>query len=669
VVEGSREWIEQQFERPFLIDRIARRHAAQAENTAPAAPVAAPAPALPPAPVAEMPAAAGNAAQMLDTVKKSAPSQNTPLIFSHNPTNQAPFVGRLDEFVARLPGPVQKDQFLGQIRSKFRDYDVARAEELLADLPGNAKLTPVELLNLLKTKYDPSSWKTTVVPPGEPGIHHQMIDNVYANPRDENAGILGVIHLSHYVSPSELATQPLLAGLQTSLFRIQDAYISNAGDVLTKINTALNSKSLNLPGELTSKIQSVAEKYKKATAPLGDIEKIEVKVLAPSTDPELMQYAEQVRARLAAQNPDLGSIALGQMSRAEAARKGFEEANQLLVKLGEAPIRTPDFSRLGANSPASVFPELVDEVAEVTKHLKSIARGNIRDFRDEITDVNQALNKVYPYERIYRGDLGYEGQHPELRVSGRQMGLDQRDSPVLQPIAFSRFSEHTAEIPGMGKVEGIYVNELQSDRLDDIRKFGKKGGSLEQDQKAVEALEEKRIELFRKSLKAEVAPNRDEKLVRQLKTEQEILLKKIQALEERIAFGERGYPGYTLPESFAGMENSPQVIQQLMIKNAVIGAMQAGPRGTNRFVAFPGAESAQSQLYEKLPNNLKSVVKDLGPGFDVQSVTLRDSTGKERMHPAIVWGPEAAARTRFNGVPFKDGGLVERRTDESRKYL
>ena len=124
-----------------------------------------------------------------------------------------------------------------------------------------------------------------------------------------------------------------------------------------------------------------------------------------------------------------------------------------------------------------------------------------------------------------------------------------------------------------------------------------------------------------------------------------------------------------MSESFAGMENSPQVIQQLMIKNAVIGAMQAGPVGHNRFVAFPGAESAQPQLYEKLMPNLKSAVKDLGPGFEVRSVTLRDSTGKERMHNAIVWGPEAAARTKFNGVPFKDGGLVERRTDERRKYL
>jgi hypothetical protein len=125
-------------------------------------------------------------------------------------------------------------------------------------------------------------------------------------------------------------------------------------------------------------------------------------------------------------------------------------------------------------------------------------------------------------------------------------------------------------------------------------------------------------------------------------------------------------PGYyQLSESFAGMETSPQVAQQLMVKNAVSGAMQMG----KQFVAFPGKESAQAQLYEKLGPNLKAVVKDLGPGFEVRPIALRDPDGKEIMHNAIVWGPDAAARVQKKGVPFKDGGAVERQTADHRKYL
>jgi hypothetical protein len=115
---------------------------------------------------------------------------------------------------------------------------------------------------------------------------------------------------------------------------------------------------------------------------------------------------------------------------------------------------------------------------------------------------------------------------------------------------------------------------------------------------------------------------------------------------------------YSLKESFPGMENSPQVIQQLMAKNAIAAAIN---RGVN-FVAFPGAESAQAQLYEKLPRNLKEVVKDLGPGFEYSSVTLRKPDGTEIMHPAVIWGTESAARVKKEGVPFKKGGLVDKNT-------
>jgi hypothetical protein len=115
------------------------------------------------------------------------------------------------------------------------------------------------------------------------------------------------------------------------------------------------------------------------------------------------------------------------------------------------------------------------------------------------------------------------------------------------------------------------------------------------------------------------------------------------------------------------MEESPQVIQQLMAKNVISAAIN---RGVN-FVAFPGAESKQAQLYEKLPYNLKQVVKDLGPGFEFRPVTLKTPEGQEITHAAVVWGPEAANRIKQKGVPFKDGGEVNvpRETSTSKQQL
>jgi hypothetical protein len=99
-------------------------------------------------------------------------------LFSSLPSSEAPFVSRLDEFVSSLPGAVQKDQFLNQLKGKFRDYDIGRAQEALADLPGNAKLTPFELLNRVKRVYDPTTFTTKIDYPKIDDYHAGM-DNPF----------------------------------------------------------------------------------------------------------------------------------------------------------------------------------------------------------------------------------------------------------------------------------------------------------------------------------------------------------------------------------------------------------------------------------------------------------------------------------------------------------
>ena len=142
--------------------------------------------------------------------------------------------------------------------------------------------------------------------------------------------------------------------------------------------------------------------------------------------------------------------------------------------------------------------------------------------------------------------------------------------------------------------------------------------------------------------------------------ERKALETRAQLLENRI-FRSRtpGQRAYELDEPFAQAETNRQAFQQLMVKNAVAAASEMGMN----FVAFPGAESAQAQLYKNLPNNLKQVVKDLGPGFEYRSITLSGPKG-EMMHPAIVWNPDGAPadRIRNQGIPFRDGGEVRRST-------
>jgi hypothetical protein len=131
---------------------------------------------------------------------------------------------------------------------------------------------------------------------------------------------------------------------------------------------------------------------------------------------------------------------------------------------------------------------------------------------------------------------------------------------------------------------------------------------------------------------------------------------------------------YSLQEPFAGFETNSNVRSQLLMKNAIYSAMKDG----KNFATFPGAESAQAQLYEgKVMPNLKQIAKDLGgdkAGISVTPIQLPPATkGNTPGVPVTAWGitwsPEAAARITKTGMPFAKGGSVERQPDDNRRYL
>jgi hypothetical protein len=573
------------------------------------------------------------AAQQLGAVK--VPGKTSEPIFSPIPSAEAPFVGRLDEMVANLQGPVQKDQFLGMLKGKMRDYDIARAESTLADLPGNAKLSPVDLLNRIKTQYDPAQFKTTIVPPGKPGDFYHSMDNPYIGSTADGPP-LGVIHLSQNLPSDVLQTQERLkeAGLALSRIATHSGFTPANPQISDDLVRFLQSPSVPLSEATSTKIAEVATGFRKVAEFDKGWNAAKESVLYPAADKKFWETADEYAKQLSAAqgkglyDPDIQNFANGMVM-----RDYTQRGNQWLSSNGFAPIDFPDFTTV--KNSASYIPTNPDLLKSVTKAFDDARQGN----KDFLKDVQKEAKEA----RMMFGDdtrslQKYEGQHTSLQ------------NPP-DPISFSRFSEHTTDIPGVGKADGIYVNELQSDLLDDLRKKGVKGGSLEKDTQRLRELEAR--------MKGTTDP-----------VERQAMESKMRNLRTRVysGMGRNNTPNpgfYDLPESFAGMENSPQVAQQLMVKNAVSGAMQMG----KQFVAFPGKESAQAQLYEKLGPNLKSVVKDLGPGFELRDVTLRDPDGRQLMHKAIVWGPEAASRVQKKGVPFKDGGAVKRQTADHRKYL
>lgn len=563
-------------------------------------------------------------------------------IFSPIPSADAPFVGRLDEFVSGLPGPVQKDQFLGMLKGKMRDYDIARAETTLADLPGNAKLNPVDLLNRIKTQYDPSQFKTTITPPKSDSFYQKM-DNPYYTDTGSSPP-LGVIHLSQTADPALAQVQQVADSARTALSKLDSRYYGHewSPQVADDLIRAADNPALALSEGTANGMRSLATQYRQLAAQENVLERARSDMIYPAANPEFRKKAEAYRKELESQGVNFRDAY--RLSDIRATQEAIESGNNALRANNLPTMEVPDLSKID-NPPMWALENTPESEGFKKKALAlfDIARAPLKEARDNLIAPANELSAAF------RKDVGhlipYQGQHTTL------------NNPA-NPISFSRFSEHTTEIPGIGKADGIYVNELQSDRLDDLRKLGPKGGSAEKDIAEVQRLQAQHDDAQRAMYSAQSSG--DEALASQYDTQSRALRKRISTLSTRKREGE-----YSLPESFAGMENSPQVVQQLMVKNAITGAMQMG----KQFVAFPGKESAQAQLYEKLGPNLKSVVKDLGPGFEIRDVTLLDPDGKQLMHKAIVWGPDAAARVQKKGVPFKDGGAVERQTADHRKYL
>ena len=561
-------------------------------------------------------------AKPLYATAPKAGRSTTPL-FSPLPSAQAPFVGRLDKFVAELPGAVQKDQFLGMLKGKFRDHEIGRAQEALEDLDGAAKVSPSDLLNRIKQDYDPARYRTQIVEPQD-GAFYSTMDNPY------QGRPMGVIHLIQ-------DADPLKAAKEASALDTFDALVSSTYGTMGRSDQELINQYNNIKQALEgarvpnlSAVKRAFVPYAKASRARTEFSDLQDTLIYPNMSDSYKSY-------LAEAQKTYGNAVPKEVNRQLEDRVMLETAEKMATKYGmqELVAQIPDFAK-NRHLRRDFSPLYDGAVAENVEAMISATNATLRDtLRDRSSELRQSLNNATPARA-----KDYRGQHSTLK-----------NDP--NPISFSRFTEHTADIPGMGATKGIYVHELQSDRLDDIRKFGPLGGSGKKDYETrLMPLESEHSNLLKEYMELRAKNPGSPDLAEKKKT-LALLDRKRNAMLERVMSGK-----YALKESFPGMEDSPQVIQQLMAKNAVAGAIE---RGAN-FVAFPGAESAQAQLYEKLPNNLRQVVKDLGPGFEYRSVTLQSSDGKDIMHPAIVWGPEGVAKTRKEGIPFKKGGMVDKNT-------
>jgi hypothetical protein len=603
------------------------------------------------------------------------------------------FKGRLDDFVSQVRNPVTKQQFLGSLKGKFREYDISRAAQALADLDDAAKLTPTDLVSRVSAVATPNRYKTTFIEPKTSGLHNNY-DNVYG----ATGQPVGVINLAYEPTRAAVEAEEASAAARsaaaalgrgsgdTEKVQALASFLETSEDLAkTPERRAQLIAGVN---NLNAQLSALQADALPALQGIQDIKFLDIPEYKGNWSKLINERTKAIPFERNTQEYRDAYKKIDDQLTTEIKMRGLQRLRQ------ENPLVNTMLNRMATQEfspPYKSADDMLQEVAtgrfssdnEVLPYLQRLIRTDLEDSSKAILVDNKALlDDVLKETQRYST---YRGSHTAVNPEKNAMG-------------FSRFTEHQVNVPGLGRLEGIYVSELQSDMFRDIKKLGKKGGSAAKDKQEVTSLFDgikTRLDPLRQQIedrfgsmdsfmfvlrgdmtgKADPAAFSDflttlgpisKGKADQIATDTVKDVKRITKLQERL-----GLPGgqvkgtYDIEEPIANIEVQPQVVQQLLAKNAIAGAMKMN----KSFVAFPGTESKQAKLYEKLPNNLKAVVKDLGEGFVIQPITIKDATGVERSHWAVLWDNNAAQRVLNQGVPFKKGGLVEKSAMNNRRYI
>jgi hypothetical protein len=638
------------------LSSASRAKKAAADAVVPEAPVAPiTAPKATPAPAAE-PAPKSQSRSMLDEIDpeiqklinepraKGFEGPQQPKRTLTSPSPDRPFVSPLDKFFEKGNNPVTVEQLVNQLSKGSREYEMNRVVQLLADKSPKDKIRPSDLLKQLE-ETSPSRFRVEIKEPNPKnmGQFFASMENPFPSKP------MGTVNLLEDITPQENLASTFMRDLRLrkgldykgSYGTDEEANkAASALEVFFKSPMAKEAAGQDLSAQFKIDAPKIRELKKEVNNIRQDMEAIsmpfsgsrrfgfdyfgeqdKIKKQALDTYPALRTMDDGGKTLSSVVDPILNSKAEDAILTALDTKYGTN-------LLGYKESMGLDWNQLSSYEKSKITERLMGDVvgSKYTKNqvtLKELER---------------------PYEEAMRvaqaNTTPYVGQHGSI--------ADQK------PISFSRFQDVT--LPTKENV--MVIPELQSDRYDDLLKSGAKGGNQYKDADELAQLEQDLDSVTRKLYRAGDA--KDAAARDQLKLEGKKIEQRMVNLRERLAAGE-----YTTPEFIPGIERMPQVMQQIMVKNAVYAGVQRGKNG----VLFPGSDSAQAQLYEKLPNNIRSVIKDLGPGFEMRKVPLEYENGSTIERYGIFWKDDAAKRISKEGVRFKKGGMVDKNDADNQKYI
>lgn len=626
----------------------AKKAASAAEEAPVVAPKAAPAPVVEQAPKSQSRSMLDEIdpeIQKLITAPKTQPRFQGPELPERTlttPTKDRPFVSPLDKFFAQGNNPVTVEQLTNQLAKGSRDYEMKRVAQLLEGKSPKDKVRPADLLRQLE-ETSPSRFRVEIKEPDPKnmGQFYASMENPYPSKP------MGAVNLLEDITPQEKLASAYMRdirynkGYDYKHARDEDAQKATAAlELFFKSPMAKEAVGQNLAAQFKVDAPKIRQLNKQITEIRDDMQAVGMPYTGSRRfDFDYMGEQLKIRKQILQERPEL-------VNKKDGGQTLASIVDPLIDTKAENVILKGLDTKYGTNL-VGYRESMGDDWTKMTSYdkTKAVERMLGDVVGSEYTGAQVKLNELQrPYESamslVQKQVTPYTGQHSNIASK--------------KPISFSRFQDVT--LPTKENV--MVIPELQSDRYDDLLKSGAKGGNQYKDSDELAQLEQDLDSVTRKLYRAGDAKNAA--LRDQLKLEGKKIEQRMGNLRERLAAG-----NYSTPEFTPGIERMPQVMQQIMLKNAVHAGIQRGKNG----VLFPGSDSAQAQLYEKLPNNIRSVLKDLGPGFEMRKVPLQYENGSTIDRYGIFWKDDAAQRVSKEGVRFKKGGMVDKNDDENQKYI
>ena len=560
------------------------------------------------------------------------------------PTPDRPFVSPLDKFFAQGNNPVTVEQLTNQLAKGSRDYEMNRVAKLLEGKSPKDKVRPADLLKQLE-ETSPSRFRVQIKEPDPKnmGQFYASMENPFPSKP------MGAVNLLEDVTPQEKLAQSYLEDMQyKQMYRYKgpSSYSPQEKDTAAKQLEVFFGSPMakeivgnNLASSFKRDVPEIRLLRSKIDEIRNDMNDISYPSQASKYGFDIFKESQRLQKEAYEKYPEIKSIS----DVGERVKKLSAVVDPVVKNNAENAILSGLDKKYGTNllvhreSLGSDWDKLSGyDKSKITERMLGDLVGG---------DLTKSIKRFDELERPYRDAVSKALSQNEI-YKGEHSGIVKE-----KPISFSRFQDVT--LPTKENV--MVIPELQSDRYDDLLKKGSKSGSQYKDSDELAQLDQDLDSVTRKIYKATDATLRDQLKLQGTKIEQ-----RMANLRERLNAGD-----YSTPEFTPGIERMPQVMQQIMLKNAVHAGIQRGKNG----VLFPGSDSAQAQLYEKLPNNIRSVLKDLGPGFEMRKVPLQYENGSTIDRYGIFWKDDAAQRISKEGVRFKKGGMVDKNDDENQKYI